>query len=265
MGEGWDEKINFRWKGFRWKGLDIEHFSLRALALFLAIVLWFVATERPQRNLGLDVRQVSVALRVEHVGDGLEVASVPASVDVAVEGPRLILPFQIQDVFAAVDVSGLGPGVHSVPVDVRLPTGTTLKSVQPREVRVVLDERVRRRHTVVVSVDGVPPGVAVHVVSLAPHEVDVFGSATSVARVHALMARVPYQDGRLHAQVLAYDVDGRIVEDVILSPVVVEVVLDASDVTDDSREDGEEYGPAPGEGFSEDEGVGGHTLPETEG
>ena len=209
--------------------LSVSHISLRLLALLLAVILWFVATDRPQRSLGLDQRRVTAALALENPGDELEVSEAPESVSVTVEGPRLVLPFQVGDVRASVDLTGLGPGVHSVPVNVELPAGITVKSVEPSEVRVTLELRAHARLPVSVSVDGVPPGLAVRVVSVNPSTVDVYGASSAVRQVTLLSARARFGSGTVRAPVVAQGSDGQPVPGVVLSPVEVEVTLAGAD------------------------------------
>src|SRR5690606_30918169 len=141
-----------------------------------------------------------------------EAHAIPESVYVTVEGPRLLLPFQIADVEVTVDLGGLGPGVHTLPVQVKQPTGLSVKSVEPREVRVSLEERAHLRLPVSVSIEGVPPGLSVHVLSVSPSEVDVYGATSAVQRVALVSARAPYGAATVRAPVIALGHDGQPVE-----------------------------------------------------
>lgn len=208
------------------KRVKSDDFSLRLVALFLAVILWFVATERPQRNLGLDERQVTVELVLANVDQEVEISQVPDTVEVTLEGPRLVLPFQVHEAIAKVNLGGLGPGTHNVPVHVDLPTGITLKQVRPQEVRVVLETRARRPLPVSVAVDSVPPGTLVQVGAVVPASAEVFGPSSAVAKVQALVARVSYGTDQTQARVTPVGADGGPVEGVVVSPNVVEVNLE---------------------------------------
>ncbi len=205
------------------RGVD---FSLRLLALFLAVVLWFVATERPQRSLGLDERRVTVEITTDNLGDGIEIAQAPETADVTLEGPRLVLPFQVNEAVASIDLAGLGSGWHTVPVQVELPTGITLKQVQPQEVRVLLEPRVRRRIPVSVSVHSVPPGAAVQVGAVSPQSAEVFGASSAVASVRSLVAQVSYSSEHTQAEVIPVDESGAPVHGVAVSPRVIDVTIE---------------------------------------
>ncbi len=82
-----------------------------------------------------DVRHVPVAVR--HA-EGFQVYVRPATVDVTVRGPqRLLSSFRLADGAVAVDAAGLGPGRHTLPVHVELPTGVELVG-DPPEVQLTL-------------------------------------------------------------------------------------------------------------------------------
>ena len=139
----------------RWfKRPELDHLSLRLVALFLAVVLWFLAMDRPNTTLGTERRTIHVETRVEGAGPGIDVVQLPESVAVTVEGPRLLLPVQAGSVEAYVDVSGRGAGRHRLPVQVRVPANVNVTAVNPQEVDVVLEEIAEKRVPVRASVLG---------------------------------------------------------------------------------------------------------------
>lgn len=227
----------------RWRGVKVENFGIRLVALFLALILWVVATERPQRNLGLDQRRVTLELAFANLSDDLEISQMPRTVDVTLEGPRLILPFQSQDASAAVDLNDLGPGAHRVPVQVELPTGISLKDVQPRDVSVRLEARASRSVPVYVAVQGVPAGVSVSVTRVVPETLQVIGALSAVDRVAHILARAPYGVDHARTPVVPVDIHGLEVVGVFVSESFVDVTLliqgDPADVplADDPPED----------------------------
>jgi len=197
------------------RGKQVEHLALRLLALFLAVVLWFLATERPQQTIGSDQRLVELEARVTGVDEGLEVTSGPGTVEATLEGSRLLLAFQAADVRAFVELSGLGPGRHQVPVRVEAPPGVTVRRVLPQEVSVTLEERVRRTVPVRVAVQGVPPEAQVRVAAVEPSSMEVYGAASAVERVAYILAQVAYDAaGSREVPAVAVAADGSAVEGV---------------------------------------------------
>ena len=197
------------------RGKQVEHLALRLLSLFLAVVLWFLATERPQQTIGSDQRLVELEARVTGVDEGLEVTSGPGTVEATLEGSRLLLAFQAADVRAFVELSGLGPGRHQVPVRVEAPPGVTVRRVLPQEVSVTLEERVRRTVPVRVAVQGVPPEAQVRVAAVEPSSMEVYGAASAVERVAYILAQVAYDAaGSREVPAVAVAADGSAVEGV---------------------------------------------------
>ena len=86
----------------------------------------------------------SVKLFARGITDGLSAALSQKTLNVVLTGPQLVLEsLRAANVTAYVDVSGLGPGEYTLPVQVRLENGdieafTFIAS--PAEVKVVLSE-----------------------------------------------------------------------------------------------------------------------------
>lgn len=86
---------------------------------------------------GQQVRDVPVTF--ENVGEGLTVASSTRSVSASLSGPQpALLRLAPEAVAANVNVAGLGPGVHTVPVQVRVPEGVRVDRVLPDQVSVTI-------------------------------------------------------------------------------------------------------------------------------
>lgn len=195
-----------RW--IRWRRPEIDHLSLRLLALFLAVVLWFLATDRPTTSIGLDQRTVTVETRVEGLGPGLEVVERPDGVSVTLEGPRLVLPFQAGGAEAYIDVTGRGAGRHRLPVQVRKSSHLSVRAVNPSEVEVVLEEQVTKRLPVRASVIGGEGGAAIRVEQVRPAEMAVYGAESRVARVAYVQAVLDLSAGSGRARAVAVDAQG---------------------------------------------------------
>ncbi|HET7700387.1 MAG TPA: CdaR family protein [Candidatus Limnocylindria bacterium] len=84
-------------------------------------------------------RPFYVAIGVANLGSGLTAEVSPGSATVVVAGPApALVSLPTDQVVATVDASGLGPGTHSVVVAVRVPSGTSVESVQPARVTLTI-------------------------------------------------------------------------------------------------------------------------------
>jgi YbbR domain-containing protein len=80
-----------------------------------------------------------VAPQVENLANGLRASLQTTSVSVRVRGAvPTILALPTGSIRATVDASGLGEGVHVLPVSVSLPQGATLVAYDPQQVVVLL-------------------------------------------------------------------------------------------------------------------------------
>lgn len=210
---------------FRWKRPQIDNLSLRLLALFLAIVLWFLASDRPTTSIGLDQRTVNVEPRVEGLGPRLEVTQPPESVSLTLQGPRLLLPFQADDVEAYVDATGREGGRHRLPVQVRTPTNIIVKAINPSEVEIVLEQQVEKRLPVRASILGGEGGALVRVGEVRPAEMSVYGVESRVARTAFVLAVVDLSSGSGKARAVPVDAEGIPVPGVVTEQEWVDVVV----------------------------------------
>lgn len=235
-----------RWR--RWKRPEIDHLFLRLLALFLAVVLWFLATDRPQQGIGTEQRNVNVDVQVESVGERLVVTEEPPNVTLTLEGPRLVLPFQTGDVRAYVDAAGLGPGRHRLAVQVIAPSGLNVRAVNPVEVDVVLEEQITRSVPVRAAVVGVSDGIAVRIDGVEPPEMMVYGIESAVVRTAYIMAQVDPALPTRRARAVPVDERGVSVAGVATEVEWVEVLFSIEPLTGPSTEPSIEPGSPAEEG-----------------
>ena len=114
----------------------------RALALFLAIILWlFVAGDSINRTTPERKLVGGVPLQYENLGEGYLVTSMQETVDVYVEGlPDAMDDLTVEEIDAYVDLAGKEPGVYVLQVKGRVPRGLTLLTFYPEKVEVVIEE-----------------------------------------------------------------------------------------------------------------------------
>lgn len=204
---------------------EIDHLSLRLLALLLAIVLWFLATDQPQPSIGTEQRSVTVPTQVEGVGERLVVTEAPPAVNVTLEGPRLLLSFQAGEARAFVDAEGLGAGRHRLPVQARAPSGLIVRGINPGEVELVLEKEVAKTVPVRAAVVGADEGVTVRIASVEPREMIVFGVESAVARTVYIMAQVDPAAPSSRVRAVPVDQHGAVVAGVAAQQEWVQVVF----------------------------------------
>lgn len=210
----------------RWRRLQIDHLSWRLSAFLLAIVLWFLATGQTQRDLAIDQRVVSIETIVENIGDGVTLGEPLRPVELTLEGPRLVLPFQVREVEAYVDLAGLEEGVHRVPVQTRLPVGITAVRIDPGDVMVQLEAVSRRTLPVRVSVIGLSPGLGFVVRKTEPASLEAYGVSSAVERAAFALVVVDAHDPARNVRTMAVTQDGIPIEGIHFAQEIVDVDLE---------------------------------------
>ncbi len=198
------------------------------LSLLIATVTWlYVATAQNP----LVERVMTVELHVRGLIANEVVVQSPGRVQVRLQGPRSALAFLSPALLdASVDLAGLRPGEHRVPIYVAAPPDVRTVERSPAEALVVLDTLTRRRLTVEVSLIGRPPeGVTLGASRVAPGHVVVSGAATQVEEVrHAV---VTLDTTALRQQVVTsvpvrlVDANGQDVRGLMIEPPIVEATL----------------------------------------
>lgn len=198
------------------------------LSLGIATVMWlYVAIgQNPQVE-----RPMNVDLHVRGLSTTQVVVQAPSRVQVRVQGPRsavAALTPSLLDAF--VDLSGLRPGEHRVPVYVLTPPDVRVLDRSPAEALVVLDTLIERRLPVEVSLTGTPPeGVTLGQPRVAPDHVVISGPASQVDEVRHVL--VTLDTTQLRQQVVTSlpvhleDVNGQEVRGLTVDPSVVEAAL----------------------------------------
>lgn len=166
------------------------------LSLAIATVAWFyVATAQ---NPVLE-RSMTVDLHVRGLSSNeILVQAPPSRVQVRLAGPRsAVAQLSPAVVDASIDLSGLGPGDHSVPVVVAAPPDVRAVAQTPQEVLVVLDTLQTGRLPVEVSLIGsLPQGVTLGTPRVTPASVTVRGAASQIAEIRHAIVTVDTTDLR---------------------------------------------------------------------
>ncbi len=208
--------------------LTNERVLYSLLSLLIAAVTWlYVATAQNP----LVERVMTVELHVRGLSANEVVVQSPGRVQVRLQGPRSALAFLSPTLLdASVDLTGLRPGEHRVPIYVAAPPDVRTVERSPAEALVVLDTLTRRRFTVEVSLIGRPPeGVTLGASRVSPGRVAVSGAATQVEEVrHAV---VTLDTTALRQQLVTsvpvrlVDANGQDVRSLMIEPPIVEATL----------------------------------------
>ncbi len=84
-------------------------------------------------------RPFLIAVQIQNLGSGLVAETDAGTATITVAGPApALVAMTVDQVIATVDANGLGPGVYSPVVAVRLPGGITVQSVQPARVTLTI-------------------------------------------------------------------------------------------------------------------------------
>ena len=203
-----------------------------ALSIVIATVMWlYVATDKNpvvERIITLDVH-------VRGLSPSEVVVQAPNRVVVRLQGSRSFIAPLTPDVLdASLDLTGLGPGEHNVPVQVATPAGgVRVVERNPAVAVVVLDQLTTKRLTVDAGLIGTPPeGITLGVARIRPDRVTISGAAVQVQEVaHAVVtvdtARLQ-QQLRTSLPVRLLDANGQEVRNVVVTPSIVEVTLPVS-------------------------------------
>lgn len=204
----------------------------RALAaLGMSLLLWLYASSIT--TLGQPVLYPSVPVGLRNIrGDVVLVGTAPTvKVRVQSTGGADTDPGQPE---AYVDMAGAGPGAVSLPVHIDGLRDSQVVSIEPPQVRLMLETAEERNMPVDVRVISDRSDTPTESLPSEPDNVIVRGSAKAVRRVRAVTAVLELPDvapGLTQAvPVQAVDRAGRPVQDVTLTPSEVDITIPASPV-----------------------------------
>lgn len=210
----------------------LANLPLMLMALLLATLAWVVALEQADPTID---RAFAQPIPVSPTGVGedlLIVGSFEERVQVTLQTTQSVWEtLEVEDFEATVDLSGLGPGTHEVPVEVTLDREpASILNVQPEMVEVQLDAAASRIVPVEVEARGDPAvGYVVRQQILDPTDVTVQGPSSYVTRVVEGFAVISIDgaDGNVEETVTLRprDADGDSVPFVSLNPDAADVFI----------------------------------------
>lgn len=203
-------------------------------ALLLALALWsFVSfttdpsTELPQT---VAVTPINLSAGLMAVDQQTNLPS-PLTREVSFRafGPLTVMERLNVDSFqASVDLGGLTPGVHDLPIKVDPPVDVHVRDLRPLTITVKLDELAQREAPVIVTRQGQPPALyAIGLMRQSAQTVTASGPATLLENVISATGSVSIQNQTtdLDTTVTLQPVDrrGNIVRGITLTPAQVNV------------------------------------------
>ncbi|MBE9471624.1 MAG: hypothetical protein IMY75_05920 [Chloroflexi bacterium] len=201
---------------------------LMVLAFILALVTWVVAMEEEDRTIEEPYPQ-PIPITPPKPPEGMLITDeFDEHVQVTIRAPQSVWDsLEADDFIATVDLTGLGPGVHQVPVQVTLnkqPSRVIL--FEPEYVTLELDAQMERSVPVRVQIEGKPTlGYLRQATTIDPSEVLVNGPSTYVAQVVEAFTSVSVQETNADVEgefpLQPRDSEGQPVTHVTLTPEMV--------------------------------------------
>ena len=200
------------------------------LALILASLAWVVSVEEGDPTIEEPYSQ-SIPITPPKPPEGMLImGEFNERVQATIRAPKSVWDsLKADDFIATVDLTGLGPGVHQVPVQVTLnkqPSRVTL--FEPEYITLELDARMERSVPVRVQIEGKPTlGYLRQATTIDPSEVLVNGPSTYVAQVVETFTSVSVQETNADVEgefpLQPQDSEGQPVPHVTLTPEMVNV------------------------------------------
>jgi YbbR domain-containing protein len=131
-----------------------KNLGLKALALVLSVILWWIVGGERNVLVGF-----AVPLEIRNIPADMALTNkVDRQVDVRIAGPStLISGFEQKEISVVIDLSGAKPGKEVIPLtdrSVKVPAGFRVDRVYPSSVEVVLEKLVRKTVPVTPRIGG---------------------------------------------------------------------------------------------------------------
>ena len=201
--------------------------GLKVISIVLAVLLWIYIGNQG----GTSTRQDTVVTELQYLnlGEGLSIEKAPKTINVTLWGAYS----ERGTISAYVDLAGLKPGTHRLPVKLEAVRGAMFTRVNPKEVEVVLTRLQERELRVDYQITtNPPPGYELLDLVITPDKCIISGEVSILSQVNRIVCPVNLgnvrgvQSYRLRLQ--ARDANGneireglRIIPDTVLVHAVV--------------------------------------------
>lgn len=165
------------------------NFIYKLVAVFLAVVLWFNASDQQS---AVHEQTVTVPLEVRNLPASLVVTELPANVQVHVEGRWGVVDnVDARDFSAFIGLESYSAGKHEAPVEVTVPPGVRLVKVSPSTITVELASVKSVQLPVVADIKGeVAEGFRALTPVIEPAEAIVSGPEVLLNKVRSARVQV---------------------------------------------------------------------------
>jgi YbbR domain-containing protein len=203
------------------------------LSIVMGLIVWLIAINQ-ENPLVTQVLPERIALETRNLNSGLRPTRDLSreSVQVTLQAPRSVWSrLQPGQISAYVDLNGLGPGAHTVPIQVSATNPEVIVTArEPAQLTLQLDEVITKTVTVQATImDNTGVGYDWQAPQVNPTTVTVRGPATQVDQVVAAEAQIYLRGAKSQVQrfqnLEAIDGQNRQVAQVEILPPMVEVIV----------------------------------------
>ncbi|HXF62704.1 MAG TPA: CdaR family protein [Caldilineaceae bacterium] len=216
----------------RWRRLA-EQLNTLALSVLLGLIVWLIAVNQENPYIQAEFEE-RVPVTVRGLSENLQPLQ-----DLASESVRVVLlapqsswnNLDVSDFSAYIDLSGLGEGVHEVPVQVDVvDPAVEIVDVQRNVLRVQLDEVISKTVPVRVEImDSAAFGYDWQTPLVSPSTVTVRGPETQVEQVTSARAEIYLRNAKSQVErtqaVIPQNAQGQPVPRVTVEPAMVRVAV----------------------------------------
>jgi YbbR domain-containing protein len=207
------------------------------VALILALAVWISAVTASDPNVEKPY-PYNVPIEIVGQDSGLTItSSIPGTVSLVLSAPQSIWDLPLNDpnaVRAVVDLSGLGPGTYTLPVQIQIaPRPVRMVAQTPEMVTLTLEKLMVNELPVVFVARGTPAtGYQTGKVTLDPDKVTVTGPVSLMERVERVQATLDINQANQTINrsvgLVALDADGSVVSGVTIVPPEVDITQEIS-------------------------------------
>jgi YbbR domain-containing protein len=168
----------------------MKNIFFKLLALFLAVLLWFLVVGEERAEVGL-----TIPLELVNIPRNLIVVNnITQGIDIRVNGPRsLVRSLTGRGLSKSLDLGNARAGTITFPISaegIKLPRGVTITRIHPPQVVVVLQRLGQRKVAVKARLTGrLPPGFEIGSVQIRPEELEVAGPEEVMEGVETLFTK----------------------------------------------------------------------------
>lgn len=212
-------------------------FPTLLVALILALAVWISAVTASDPNVEKPY-PYNVPIEIVGQDSGLTItSSIPGTVSLVLSAPQSIWDLPLNDpnaVRAVVDLSGLGPGTYTLPVQIQIaPRPVRMVAQTPEMVTLTLEKLMVNELPVVFVARGTPAtGYQTGKVTLDPDKVTVTGPVSLMERVERVQATLDINQANQTINrsvgLVALDADGSVVSGVTIVPPEVDITQEIS-------------------------------------